>query len=79
MRAAVFRDALVRAAGACGLKAHAIPEKVLPKHAERALATPASRLLKIVAALGRSAGPPWGKDQKDAALAALVALEGRPK
>jgi len=36
--------------------------------------TPAGALQKTIAALGRSAGPPWGKDQKDAALAAMVAL-----
>jgi hypothetical protein len=34
-------------------------------------------MLQRIAALGKSAGPPWGKDQKDAALAALVALRGR--
>jgi hypothetical protein len=29
---------------------------------------------KKLTALGKAAGPPWGKDQKDAALAAMVAL-----
>ena len=28
-----------------------------------------------VAGLGKSVGPPWGKDQKSAALAAMVALQ----
>jgi hypothetical protein len=36
-------------------------------------------LLKRVAALGKSVGPPWGKDQKDAALAAMIALQGLVK
>lgn len=27
--------------------------------------------LKTIARLGKSAGPPWGKDQKNAALAAI--------
>jgi len=31
---------------------------------------------KRIAMLGKSMGPPWGKDQKDAALAAMVALAG---
>ena len=31
-----------------------------------------------IAALGKTAGPPWGKDQKSATLAAMVALQGRP-
>jgi hypothetical protein len=70
----LFRDALVRAADACGLRSIAIPEKRLTEHAERALATLAGALLKKVEALGRSAGPPWAKDQKDAALAAMIAL-----
>ena len=73
----LFREALVGAAEACGLRLVAIPEKLLTKHAEKALGTPASGLAKRIAALGKSVGPPWGKDQKDAALAALVALRGR--
>jgi len=35
---------------------------------------PATRLATRITALGKSIGPPWGKDQKEAALAALVAL-----
>ncbi len=75
----LFREALVRAAIACGLSLVAIPEKLLMEHAESALATPASSLVKRIAALGRAVRPPWGKDQKDAALAALVALQGRAR
>jgi hypothetical protein len=74
---ALFREALVRAAKASELRLVAIPEKRLADHAEKALGAPASGLAKTIAALGRSVGPPWGKDQKDAALAALVALKGR--
>jgi hypothetical protein len=70
----LFRDALVRAGEACGLRLVAIPEKHLTQHAESALGASASGLVKKVATLGKSIGPPWGKDQKDAALAALVAL-----
>ena len=76
---ALFRDALVRATKACGLRLVAIPEKQLTRHAEKALGTPVSRLVKKVATLGKAVGPPWGKDQKDAALAALVALQARSK
>jgi len=75
----LFRDALVRSAKVCGLKLVEIPEKMLTPHAERALGTPASSLAKEIARLGKVAGPPWGKDQKDAALAALVALQGSLK
>lgn len=73
---ALFRDALARAIGACGLRLVAIPEKTLADHAVKVLGIPEIGLRKMIATLGRSIGPPWGKDQKDAALAALVALEG---
>jgi len=63
---ALFRDVLLHAAEVCGLQPVAVPEKELD--VDRSLA------LKI-ASLGKSAGPPWGKDQKDAARAALVALK----
>ncbi len=69
----LFREVLAEAAEACDVKLVAIPEKLLLEHAEAALATTASSLQQI-AALGKSAGPPWAKDQKDAALAAMIAL-----
>ena len=72
----LFRDVLVRAAEKCNLELIAIPEKVLMEHSAKALTTPPSGLVKKFAALGKSVGPPWGKDQKDAALAAMVALQG---
>jgi hypothetical protein len=75
----LFRDALARAAGACGLRLLGIPEKQLNEQAQRALATSVSSLRKTITSLGKSVGPPWGKDQKDAALAALIALRGRAK
>jgi hypothetical protein len=75
----LFRDALARAARACGLRFLGVPEKQLAEYAERSLATPMSSLRKTIAALGKSVGPPWGKDQKDATLAAMIALRGRTK
>jgi hypothetical protein len=75
----LFRDVLVCAARECGLRLVEIPEKMLTPHAEAALGTPASSLAKEIARLGKAAGPPWGKDQKDSALAALVALRGHSK
>ena len=70
----LFRDVLVRAAAGCDLEVVAIPERFLEEHAARVLAAPANAMQNKLAALGRSAGPPWGRDQKDAALAAMVAL-----
>ena len=72
----LFRDALARAATACSLRFLGIPEKQLDEHAERALATSVNNLRKTIATLGKSVGPPWGKDQKDATLAAMIALQG---
>jgi hypothetical protein len=77
LRVVLFREALVRAAKECRLKLVEISEKTLTPHAESALRTLAGSLAREIARLGKAAGPPWGKDQKDAALAALVALRRR--
>ncbi len=73
----LFRDALVQAAKECKVKAIEIPEKELLNHAEHELKTPANKLAAQISGLGKAAGPPWGKDQKEAALAALIALRPR--
>jgi len=73
----LFRDVLAYAATECALTLVTIPEKQLREHAQKALATPAARLSEQIVALGATVGAPWGKDQKDAALAALIALEGK--
>ena len=70
----LFRDALVHASEACGLKCVGILEKQLDEQAERVLATSLTGLQKTLASLGKSVGPPWGRDQKDASLAAMIAL-----
>jgi hypothetical protein len=73
----LFREALAEAATECRVRLVAIPEKRLGEQAERVLAAPLSALVQRVSALGKIAGPPWGKDQKDAALGAMIALRGR--
>lgn len=73
----LYRDVLIQASEQCGVRLVAIAERQLIESAERALKRPANGLVKEIAALGKTAGPPWGKDQKDAALAALVALKTR--
>ena len=72
-------DALVRAATVCNVRLLTIPEKQLDEHAERALTTSVNSLRTTIASLGKSVGPPWGKDQKDASLAAMIALQGQMK
>jgi hypothetical protein len=68
----LFADALARAAVECELNLIAIPEKQLNEQAEKSLATPLA--VKEVIRLGKAVGAPWGKDQKNAALAAIIAL-----
>jgi len=70
----LFREALAKAATKCALKIVPVPEKQLNDYAVRILGTPISRLANSIALLGKEIGPPWGKDQKDAALAAMIAL-----
>lgn len=72
----LFREALAHAAEACGLRLVAIHEKRLGELAERALATSLNDLGKKIATLGKAVGAPWGKDQKEASLAAMIALGG---
>ena len=73
----LFREALIQAAKACRLKTIAIPEKEMMDYAEQKLKSAAPELAKQISALGKAAGPPWGKDQKDSALAAMIALASR--
>ena len=70
----LFRAALLAAAESCAVPAIPMPEKELEATAARDLKLSAEQLRNMIARLGRSAGPPWGKDQKDAALAAWVVL-----
>ena len=71
----LFPEALTKAADKCGLNPIAIPEKQLSEQAEKVLTTPLSGLMQQVMKLGKSVGAPWGKDQKNAALAAMVGLK----
>lgn len=65
----LFPAALAAAATACELNLMAIPEKELNTRTD-AVAT------KRLTDLGKSVGPPWGEDQKNAALAAMIVLGG---
>jgi len=70
----LFREALVQAAKDAKLKVFEVPEKEVMNLAERQPETPANKLTNWLASIGKTAGPPWGKDQKEAALAAMIAL-----
>jgi hypothetical protein len=75
----LFPDALVSATAECAVRPVAIPKNLLMEHGQRVFRTSLSSLEKKIATMGKSLGPPWGKDQKEAALAAMIALEGRSK
>ena len=70
----LFQNALVRAAEKCKLNTLPVLEKELMVQASHQLRTRADVLVKQIADLGKSVGAPWGKDQKDATIAALIAL-----
>lgn len=70
----LFRDVLVAGARACDLRLTTLPDKSAFDAAAKLLGVTRARLDAGIARLGKSAGPPWSKDQKEAAAAALAAL-----
>jgi hypothetical protein len=70
----LFRDVLIEGARACGLQVTKLPDKSALDDAAKGIGITRARLDALLATLGKSAGPPWGKDQKEAAAAALFAL-----
>jgi hypothetical protein len=62
----LWSDALLGAAEACGVPTVAVREK--------ALAAEPKQTTERIARLGKEIGPPWAADQKQATLAALLAL-----
>jgi hypothetical protein len=69
-----FRAALASACERLGLPISRIPARELTDSATAVLRQPPERLAAAVAALGRELGPPWGADQKSAALLAWLKL-----
>jgi hypothetical protein len=74
----MFREVLVDAARACGIALTTLPDKEAIDSAAKKLGVTRARLDSELAALGKVAGPPWGKYQKEAAAAALVVLKAQP-
>lgn len=70
----LFQNALVQAAEKCKLNTLPVFEKELMMQASSQLGTQTDSLVKKIAGLGKTVGAPWGKDQKDASLVALMAL-----
>jgi len=59
----------------CCLTTVGVPESALPARVAEALGTPEGDVSSLVLQLGRDHGPPWGRDQKAATMAALIALD----
>ena len=72
----LFRNVLVAGVAAMKLEMITLPHKSPFDAAATALGIARARLDALIAALGRQAGPPWGRHQKEAAVAAMVALGG---
>jgi hypothetical protein len=72
-----FRRALDEASRACGFVAIRVRQRELPERAAAVLRRPAAELQAHVAAFGKTVGPPWGADQKQAALLAWLSLASR--
>src|SRR5258708_26726305 len=74
----LFRDVLVAGARACDLPLTTLAHKSVREDPASTLRLNRARLDALLATLGSSAGPPWRKDHKEAAAAALVALKKNP-
>ncbi len=69
-----FRNALSAAAEGQGLAVRRIPARDLEDYAVKQLRLPLESMLDAVNGWGRQVGPPWGADQKKAALLAWTLL-----
>jgi hypothetical protein len=70
----LFREALLAATHSCGLIAVGVAENELPRRTAAVLGTSEVEVSALIQQIGRDRGAPWGRDQKVAAMAALVAL-----
>lgn len=70
----MFRDVLVQGARACKLGPVTLPDKTALEDAARLLKMKRAQFASTLEALGKQAGPPWQKLQREAAAAALAAL-----
>lgn len=74
-----FRNAVRKACERLQIPVEAIRERDLEERARAAFGGSASRVQQRIAAAGSSLGPPWTRDHKSAALAALIALSTAPR
>jgi hypothetical protein len=70
----LYRAALAQGAERVGLRCIGVREKDVEAVAGEALSLAAGERQRRLALAGQRAGPPWARDQKDAALVAWIAL-----
>ncbi|HZR29348.1 MAG TPA: hypothetical protein VFA71_11285 [Terriglobales bacterium] len=71
-----FRDVLTHAGERCKLSVAAVRERELFVQGTARLRISADELQRRLTEMGKPFGPPWGQDEKFAALAAWLALAG---
>jgi hypothetical protein len=70
----LFRQAVIRASGRCGLSVTTVKERELYRRVAAELGLAREPLRKRLAELGAPLGPPWREDQKCATLVAWLTL-----
>jgi hypothetical protein len=70
----LFRGAIRDASASLGMPVTEVPARELAARASKALTLPPAKVADQLAVMGRAAGRPWAKDQREACLAALIAL-----
>jgi hypothetical protein len=73
----LFREAIEDAARALGLRSTTLVEKSLYDEGARALGRDRSEIERALQEIGRAAGRPWRGEEKAAALAAWMEIDGR--
>ena len=74
-----FREAFSKACEGLDLSVSGFQERKLDEYVQTTFGKAATRMWQQISTLGRSLGPPWTKDQKTAALAALVVLANKQR
>jgi hypothetical protein len=72
-----FREAFSKACDGLDLSVTGFRERDLNECVQTTFGKAATRMCQQISTLGRSLGPPWTKDQKTAALAALLVLANK--
>jgi hypothetical protein len=72
----LYRRVFAEAGAALGARPTRVPPDALDRRAATALGLAPAKLAARLAAMGKASGKPWAADQKQAALAAWLALAG---